>query len=322
MEKDKKIIITGGTGFLGEHLYKELLKQGYKNIEKLSSLDYDLTSRRSVLEMYDDHVPNVVIHLAAVCGGIGANRRNPGSFFYENILMGTNVIHEAMMCAKKLDVIPEDVKIVFASTICAYPKITPVPFEEKNLWNGYPEETNAPYAIAKKSLMVMLEAYNTQYGLKSACVMPTNLYGPGDNFSLEDSHVIPALIRKFLHAKITKKESVECWGDGSPSRDFLYAPDAANGIIAAMENIEVPTPINLGSGQEVRIKDLTEIIAELCEYEGKIVWDTSKPNGQPRRCLSNDRARELLGWHPTTELRDGLKKTIKWYKENMEALNA
>lgn len=306
---NERIVVTGGAGFLGKHLQKELLSRNLKpeNLLIPHIEDYDLTKEVDVIKMYDDMDPTIVIHLAAEVGGIGANRDNPGRFFYANIAMGLHLIEQARIRQLK--------KFVQVGTICAYPKFTPVPFKEDNLWDGYPEETNAPYGIAKKALLVMLQSYRQQYGLNGIYLLPVNLYGPGDNFDLQSSHVIPALIRKFCHAVDTGAKQVEVWGTGSASREFLYVTDAARGIAIATQKFDGPEPVNLGAGFEIKIKDLVEKIKTLTGFEGNISWDTSKPDGQPRRCLDTSLARELFGFEAQMSFDQGLKNIIQWWTE-------
>jgi len=270
--------------------------------------DYDLTDMAAASRAYDDARPDTVVHLAAEVGGIGANRDNPGRYFYANMAMGLHLIEEA----RKHDT----AKFVQVGTVCSYPKHTPVPFHEEALWEGYPEETNAPYGVAKKALLVMLQAYRQQYGLNGAYLMPVNLYGPGDNFDLESSHVIPALIRKCEEARITGAGHVSCWGTGSASREFLYVDDCADAIVAATERYDAAEPINVGAHSEITIKDLTELIARVTGFEGRLKWDPSKPDGQPRRALDTSRAKELFGFEASTSLEDGLERTVAWYREH------
>lgn len=305
MSKYGKVIVTGGAGFLGQNVVNELKQRGYNDIVVPRSRDYDLTEQVQVRRLIADVKPNLIIHLAAVVGGIGANRENPGKYFYDNLMMGVMLIEESRRAGVE--------KIVSVGTICSYPKFTPVPFKEEDLWIGYPEETNAPYGLAKKMLLVQSQAYRDQYGFNGIYLMPVNLYGPGDNFDHASSHVIPALIRKCLEAKAANSPTVELWGDGSPTREFLYVSDAARGIVTAAENYNGNEPVNLGSGWEVTIKDLAEEIAKLVKYEGKIVWDVTKPNGQPRRRLDTTKAEKLFGFKAQTALSDGLEKTISWY---------
>lgn len=300
------ILVTGGSGFLGSFVMQELRdKYPDSKIISIRSSQYNLISRSETQKMYEQNEPDVVIHLAATVGGIGANMINPGRFFYDNISMGLNIVD----CARIYNIN----KVIFVSTVCAYPKFTPAPFLESSMWDGYPEETNAPYGIAKKAIMVMLQGYRSQYGLKSSVLVPTNLYGPNDHFDPKISHVIPALIKKFVDAKNNNENFVEVWGDGSATREFLYAGDAANGIVRSIDMVDDPEPINLGSGYEISIRDLAEKVRSFVGYGGDIVWNASKPNGQPRRVLNTDRAKELLGWVAQTRFDDGLKSTIDWY---------
>lgn len=302
---EMSVVVTGGAGFLGRYVCSRLRERGCRRIGVPRSADYNLTRQTDCSRMFDDFRPDVILHLAAEVGGIGANLRAPGKLFYANAAMGLNLIEESRLRGLR--------KFVQVSTVCAYPKMTPVPFRESELWNGYPEETNAPYGVAKKSLGVMLDAYHRQYGLPAACVIPVNLYGPGDNFDPQSSHVIPALIRKCIEARDARAEEVICWGTGSASREFLYAKDAAEGIVRAAEQLEEPEPVNLGAGTEVPIRELVTQIAELTGFQGRITWDSSRPDGQPRRCLDVSRAMELLDWRSTTELAQGLRETIEWY---------
>ena len=304
----KRIVVTGGGGFLGSFVVDSLKARGCESVFVPRKRDYDLTRMDGIEKMFADAQPEVIFHLAAVVGGIGANRINPGSFFYENAIMGIQLIEAARI--HKVE------KTVIAGSICAYPKFTPVPFKEEDLWNGYPEETNAPYGVAKKALLVQSQAYRQQYGLNSIFVMPVNLYGPGDNFDLQSSHVIPALIRKALEGKEAGSDELVGWGDGSPTREFLYVEDAAEGLIAAAASYDGEEPVNLGSGYEISIKDLMEMVARLSGFEGRIVWDTAQPNGQPRRCLDTTRAESYFGFKARTSLEQGLQKTIDWYREN------
>ncbi len=304
----KRIVVTGGAGFLGSFVVEKLRARGAGEIMVPRSREYDLVDAEAVRRLYRDAHPDLVIHLAARVGGIGANRANPGKFFYDNLMMGALLIEEGRKVG-----LP---KLVAAGTICAYPKFASVPFREDDLWNGYPEETNAPYGLAKKMLLVQSEAYRQQYGFNSVVVFPVNLYGPRDNFDLQTSHVIPAMIHKIDAAQRRGLEEVTLWGDGSPTREFLYVEDAAEGILAACERYDGSLPINLGNGVELHIRDLAETIAKVIGWRGRFVYDTSKPNGQPRRALDVTRARELLGWTARTSFEDGLKKTIHWWKEN------
>jgi GDP-L-fucose synthase len=303
--KDKCVVVTGGAGFLGRYVVRKLEELGCARIFVPKIEEYDLREPSSIICMYEESRPDIVIHLAAVVGGIGANRANPGKFFYDNAVMGIQLIEYARRFGVK--------KFVCLGTICAYPKITPVPFKEENLWNGYPEETNAPYGLAKKMLLVQLQAYRRQYGFHGIYLLPVNLYGPGDNFDPETSHVIPALIRKCLEAKEKGNESIVVWGDGSPTREFLYVEDAAEGILLAAERYDKSDPVNLGSSFEISIRDLVETIARLTAFPGRIVWDPTKPNGQPRRMLDTSRADREFGFRAMTFFEEGLRKAIDWY---------
>jgi GDP-L-fucose synthase len=309
--KSDKIVITGGGGFLGEVVVAKLRAEGYENLVIPRRAEFDFTREADGERLYAAEKPDVVLHMAAEVGGIGANRDNPGRYFFANMAMGLHLIEGARRHGLK--------KFVQIGTICAYPKFTPVPFKEADLWNGYPEETNAPYGVAKKALLVMLQGYRQQYGLDGVYVLPVNLYGPGDNFDLRTSHVIPALVRKCVEARRRGDKEIIAWGTGSASREFLYVDDCADGIIAAMERYESPEPINLGTGREITIKDLTHLVARLSRFEGKITWDTTKPDGQPRRCLDVTRAREQLGFTARTTLEDGLAKTVDWYERSNPA---
>jgi GDP-L-fucose synthase len=308
---DRRISVTGGAGFLGSTLVNHLRKLGCKNIFVPRRHQYDLTQSGDIENFFAQARPEILFHLAAVVGGIGANSENPGRFFYENAVMGIQLIEHARR--------NEVQKLVVAGTICSYPKFTPVPFKEEDLWNGYPEETNAPYGIAKKALLVQCQAYRQQYGLNAIYLMPVNLYGPGDNFDVRSSHVIPALIRKCLEAKHRGECRLVCWGDGSPTREFVYVEDAARAFALAAERYDAPEPVNIGSGNEIAIRDLANLIARLCEFEGEIVWDPSKPNGQPRRRLDASRADALFGFRAQTALEAGLSKTIEWYRNRLAA---
>jgi GDP-L-fucose synthase len=306
--KHKRITITGGKGFLGKHLIKAFETRGYDHILVADLPDYNLIRPEDIRRLYDEQRPDVVIHLAAKVGGIGFNQENPGSLFYENIMMGVQLLHEAYL--RKIS------KFVALGTICAYPKFTPVPFKEDDLWNGYPEETNAPYGVAKKALLVQGQAYRQQYGFNAVHLLPVNLYGPGDNFDPASSHVIPALIKKVIDAREAGQSFIDVWGTGSASREFLFVRDAAEGIALAADRYDEPDPVNLGNGREITIRALTELICELCDFAGELRWDSSKPDGQPRRCLDTSRAKERFGWAATTEFRDGLHETISWYEKS------
>jgi len=303
----KRVCVTGGAGFLGKHLIARLKNYGAKDIFVPNYPEYDLVKGEDITRMIDDARPDIIIHLAAKVGGIGANMEKPGEFFYDNLMMGIQLIYQAWQRGVE--------KFVAIGTICAYPKYTPIPFKEDDIWDGYPEETNAPYGLAKKMLLVQSQSYRAQYGYNSIFLLPVNLYGPGDNFDPASSHVIPALIRKCLEAKERGDKEIIAWGDGSPTREFIYAEDAAEGITLATMRYNSSDPVNIGSSFEISIKDLTETIARLCEFEGNVVWDTSKPNGQPRRKLDTTRAKERFGFEAKTDFKEGLKKTIAWYKE-------
>jgi len=309
--KDQRVVVTGGDGFLGRNVVRTLTGKGCKDIFVPRIEDYDLTREDNVVRMYRTARPTMVIHLAAVVGGIGANRKYPGKFFYDNLQMGTMLIEHGRTTGVN--------KFVAIGTICAYPKHTPVPFKEENLWDGYPEETNAPYGLAKKMLLVQAQAYRQQYGFNAIYLLPVNLYGPGDNFDPESSHVIPAIIRKCLEAVEGGRNEVVCWGDGSPTREFLYVEDCAEGICLASERYDEPEPVNLGAGFEISIRDLTETIAKLCNFTGTIRWDTTQPNGQPRRSLDTSRAEQKFGFRAKVRFEEGLKKTIEWYRKNRKA---
>jgi len=306
MLKNKRIIVTGGAGFLGKHLVKKLIKRGIpkENIFIPRFKEYDLRKEKDIKRMFSDFKADIVIHLAGIVGGIGFNREKPGELFYDNLIMGIQLIEQARL--NKIE------KFVAIGTICAYPKFTPVPFKEKDLWNGYPEETNAPYGLAKKMLLVQSQAYRQQYGFNSIFLLPVNLYGPGDNFDPKSSHVIPALIKKCVDAK----EKITVWGTGKASREFLYVEDAAEGIILATEKYDKSEPVNLGAGFEITIKDLVEKIAKLTGFKGEIEWDHSKPDGQPRRMLDVSKAKKEFDFTAKTNFDEGLKKTIEWYKND------
>jgi GDP-L-fucose synthase len=309
---DKRVVVTGGAGFLGSFLVEHLRAKDCRAIVVPRSKDYDLVEMDAVRRLYADAKPDVVIHLAARVGGIGANQANPGRFFYDNLMMGTQLIEVGRQLGIK--------KFVAIGTICAYPKYAPIPFKEDDLWAGFPEETNAPYGLAKKMMLVQSQAYRQQYGFNSIVLFPVNLYGPRDNFDLETSHVIPALIRKCAEAQQNGKPEIVLWGDGTPTREFLYVEDAAEGILLAAEQYNDSRPLNLGTGEELSIKTLAGIIAAEVGFHGRILWDPTKPNGQPRRCLDISRIKQTIGFQPTHSLRDGLKKTIQWYRANLDAL--
>jgi GDP-L-fucose synthase len=300
------VIVTGGAGFLGSFVVKKLKDRGCRHVFVPRSADYDLRERDAILRIYREVRPQLVIHLAAVVGGIGANRANPGRFFYDNAIMGLQLMEYARQFEVK--------KFVAVGTICAYPKFTPLPFKEENLWNGYPEETNAPYGLAKKMLLVQSQAYRAQYGFNAIYLLPVNLYGPGDNFELETSHVIPAIIRKCVEAKEAGLREITLWGDGSPTREFLYVEDAAEALLLAAEHYNGEQPVNLGSGEEIAIRDLAMMIADQVGFTGEILWDTSKPNGQPRRRLDISRAAKLFHFRAIYPLPHGIAKTLSWYQ--------
>ena len=317
--QDKRVVVTGGAGFLGSFVIAKLKERGATDIFVPRIEDYDLIDRDSIKRLFDNVLGDgfdarnmVIIHLAAHVGGIGANRAHPAEFFYDNLLMGVELMHQAWQrCVGKF---------VAIGTVCAYPKFTPVPFREENLWMGYPEETNAPYGLAKKMMLVQAQAYRQQYGFNAIYLLPVNLYGPRDNFNLQTSHVIPALIRKAVEAQERGDKELVAWGDGSPTREFLYVDDAADGIIAAAEKYNGSEPVNLGSGYEISIKDLTEMVIRLTGFEGKLVWDTEKPNGQPRRGLDVSRAKEYFGWQAQVPFEEGMRRTIEWFKENRDKI--
>jgi len=308
----KRILITGGAGFLGSNVVDQFKRAGCKHLLVFRSSEYDLRSPAETARLFNDTHPQIVIHLAAVVGGIGANRANPGGFFYQNLMMGVEVIEQARL--HKVE------KVVAIGTVCAYPKFTPVPFREEDLWNGYPEETNAAYGIAKKMLLVQAQAYREQYGLNSIYLLPVNLYGPGDSFDPEKSHVIPALIKKCFDAIHSGADHIEVWGSGSASREFLYVEDCARAIVLATQHYEKAEPVNVGAGREISIQELVRLIAELSGFRGEIRWDSSKPDGQPRRCLDVSKAEREFGFRAQTDFRYGLLKTIDWYRERSARL--
>jgi GDP-L-fucose synthase len=302
-----RVMVTGGGGFLGRRIVNRLAERGAEPVA-IRSAEYDLTDPERLRAALADTRPDSVVHAAAVVGGIGANRAHPGRFFYENAVMGVHLIHEAWKAGVR--------KVVVVGTVCSYPKFTAVPFREDDLWGGYPEETNAPYGLAKKMLLVQAQAYRDEYGFDTAVVIPTNLYGPGDNFDYDTSHVIPAIIRKCLDARDTGEDEVVLWGTGTPTREFLYVDDAAEGIVLALERHDDPEPVNLGSASEISIRDLAGRIAEITGFEGRFVWDADQPDGQPRRAVDGSKARRLLGWVPRIGIDEGLRRTVDWYRES------
>ncbi|MDA2927295.1 GDP-L-fucose synthase [Acidobacteria bacterium AH-259-G07] len=305
----KKVVVTGGAGFLGSFVLEKLQALGCGEVFVPRSCDYDLIRREASARLYKDSKPDILIHLAAEVGGIGANRKRPGRFFYANMAMGLNLIEEGRKYGRL-------VKFVQVGTVCSYPKFAPIPFREEDLWSGYPEETNAPYGVAKKALLVMLQSYWAEYHFPGIYLLPVNLYGPRDHFELESSHVIPALIRKFVEASERGLREVVVWGSGEPTREFLYVEDAAEGILLATERYQDLEPVNLGTGQETRIRDLADLIARLCNYRGSILWDHSQPDGQPRRRLDTSKADEQFGFAATTPFEDGLRRTIAWFENS------
>jgi GDP-L-fucose synthase len=307
----RRVMVTGGAGFLGQRVVARLRHSGCQDIFVPRQSDYDLVQHADVQRVIRDARPDVIVHLAAAVGGIGANRANPGKFFYDNLMMGVQLIEEARQVGTE--------KFVAIGTICAYPKITPIPFREENLWDGYPEETNAPYGLAKKMLLVQAQAYREQYGMNAIYLLPVNLYGPGDNFDPDTSHVIPALIRKCIEARKADAPAITVWGDGTPSREFLYVDDAADGIVLATERYDGAEPVNLGAGREITVRDLVELIARLTGFRGRVEFDASMPNGQPRRCLDTSRADEYFGFRARTDFETGLRQTIAWYEQTRAA---
>jgi GDP-L-fucose synthase len=307
---NQRVVVTGGAGFLGSFVVGALLERGVEKVHVPRKKEYDLRQRQAILRLLNDTHPTMIIHLAASVGGIGANRARPAEFFYDNLVMSTQLLHESWYAEVK--------KFVAIGTVCAYPKFTPIPFREENLWNGYPEETNASYGLAKKMLLVQSQAYRQQYGYNSVFLLPVNLYGPKDNFNLKTSHVIPALIRKCLEAVDRGDNEIVAWGDGSPTREFLYVEDAAEGILLAAEHYNKSEAVNLGSGAEISIKQLTQTIAQMSGFDGRIVWDMSNPNGQPRRALNTDRAWQEFGFRAKTDFQTGLRRTIEWYRQSRQ----
>ena len=305
--QEKTVVVTGGAGFLGSYVVEKLRQRGCQQLVVPRSREYDLREKEAIVGLLREVRPHLIVHLAAVVGGIGANRRHPGQFFYENAMMGIQLIEAARRAGVE--------KFVCAGTICAYPKYTPVPFQEQDLWNGYPEETNAPYGLAKKMLLVQLQAYRQEYGFHGIYLLPVNLYGPRDNFDPESSHVIPAIIRKVVEARRRGEEKITAWGTGQVSREFLYVEDAAEGIVLAAERYDKPEPVNLGSGREITIRDLVHLIAELSGFNGRVEWDSSQPDGQPRRCLDITKAQQDFDFVARTSLRTGLKSTLEWYEK-------
>lgn len=304
----RRVVVTGGAGFLGRHVCEALRRFAPQAIFVPRSREYDLRRRGAIERLLADAKPGVVIHLAAVVGGIGANRRHPGQYFYDNAIMGIELMEAARLAGVE--------KFVMTGTICAYPKFTPVPFKEDDLWTGYPEETNAPYGLAKKMLLVQAQAYRQEYGFNAVTLLPVNLYGPFDNFDLESSHVIPALIRKVVEARDAGLDHFEAWGSGNVSREFLFVRDAAEAIVIAADRYNGSEPVNVGSGSEIVIRDLAQLICDLCGFDGEVRWDATKPDGQPRRCLDVSRARDAFGFEAGTRLEDGLAETIRWYEQN------
>jgi GDP-L-fucose synthase len=309
----KRIVVTGGAGFLGRYVAEKFRQRGCADIFVPRSKDYDLIKGENTVRMLNDFRPDIVVHLAAVVGGIGANRENPGKFFYDNIMMGTQLMEQSRLFGVE--------KLVAIGTVCAYPKFTPVPFKEDDIWNGYPEETNAAYGLAKKMLLVQSQAYREQYNFNSVYLLPVNLYGPGDNFDEKSSHVIPALIKRFVHAAETGADTIEIWGTGTATREFLYVEDCAEAIVLATERLEKSIPVNIGAGNEISIKALAELLCQYTGFKGRLIWDSTKPDGQPRRGLDTKRAEEEFGFKATTDFCEGLQKTIDWYKQNRNEKN-
>jgi len=310
---NKRIVVTGGSGFLGRHVVGRLKEAGCTQIFVPRSSEYDLSCETDIRRLYRVHRPEVVLHLAALVGGIAANQKRPGTFAYKNLIMGAQLIEQARLAGVE--------RFLMVGTICSYPKFTPVPFKESDIWNGYPEETNAPYGIAKKMLIVQLQAYRQEFDFRGLNLLLVNLYGPGDNFDLETSHVIPALIRKFVHAKESGQQCVPVWGTGTPTREFLYVEDAARALHMALERLDTPEPVNIGSGREISIADLAHLVARQAGYQGEIRFDPNRPDGQPRRCLDTTRARELFDFQAEVSLEDGLARTIAWYAQHRHSLN-